>query len=217
MSQDADGRAVRDFTSVLRAHGEALFAHALYLTKTRADACDLFQDTAERAIRSLTLRVPDEKVRCWLFKIMKNVFVDRYRRAKTDRKHAPMIEILQPLKSSEIEREPEPLWCSFDARAIRLCARDLPPCMRTVFELHIDGCKYAEISARLGIPVQTVGTALFRARRRIRTLLLALPADEGFDVEVTRVRERSVAAEQKDRAPRFRRRGAAVASMGAHP
>ena len=68
-----------DFSEIVREHRVALEGRALWLTKSESDAADLFQETLEHALRGPRRALSPEVVRRWLYTIMYNVFLDRWR------------------------------------------------------------------------------------------------------------------------------------------
>jgi len=159
------------FAEVARAHEGPLVAFAMRLAGNGDDARDLVQDTLERALRRFASFEPGTNARAWLFSILHNAFIDRCRRRAAEPKRMSLDDVELP--SSEPE-EP-PAWTSITLEQLRTAIARLEPEFRSVYELHaVDGLAYQEISTRLGIPVNTVGTRLGRARKKLRTLLESL-------------------------------------------
>jgi RNA polymerase sigma-70 factor (ECF subfamily) len=163
--------------AIARAHLQALYQRAYWLTRDASEAWDLVQDTFERCLRALPERLEAEKVRAWLFVILRNLFLDRCRsherRARVPTEDAFLLEVPTP------ETEEVPVWMSLDPQEVRRCVQRLDPALRQVHELRVErGLSQAEIAGRLGIPLATVGTRLFRARKHLRRLLDAHLAAE---------------------------------------
>jgi len=164
------------FDALVREHGEAVRAFALRLCKTPVDADDLAQDCMERALRRFDTLTPGTNARAWLLTILHNAFIDRCRRRTID-KLAHDIDGV-PLPAPE-PSEP-PAWASVTAEQLAAAVARLDDEFRAGYRLHGDGRSYQEMAATLGIPVNTVGTRLSRARSKLRALLeAALVAQEG--------------------------------------
>jgi RNA polymerase sigma-70 factor, ECF subfamily len=159
-----------------------LLREAARLTRNGADAQDLVQDTLERGLRKSGLHTYGS-LRTWLFHIMRNLFIDRCRRARPSQ---PGVELLAiPAESTTIPR-----WALVSDEALSEAIAALDPINREVFVLkEQERHSYLQISDRLGIPVATVGTRLLRARRKLRAILsnqlgpgTSDPDSEGADV-----------------------------------
>jgi RNA polymerase sigma-70 factor (ECF subfamily) len=145
------------------------------LTRNAADAEDLVQDTLERGLRKYE-RHTYGSLRAWLLHIMRNLFIDRYRSRRA-------MERRMELLSLPSEPAPLPRWAQVSDAALEAAIVSLDPGTRSLILLRErEGLSYAQISARLAIPVATVGTRLLRARRKLRALLeQASAAPESID------------------------------------
>jgi len=159
-----------DFDAVARTHASALLSHATRLTRRRFDAWDLVQDTFERALSRPPKALEPVKVRCWLFVVMHNLHRDRCRSQARRKCVALTDDVLMFFPDDE--RQQIPTWRSIDANEIRACLDKLDPRLREPYELQVEqGMTLAAIAERLGVPVATAGTRIFRARRKLRELL----------------------------------------------
>ena len=160
--------AAADFASLIAPLERGLFARALGLERTVPDARDLVQDTLERAFRNFHQFQPGTNLRLWLFRIMYNLFVDRYRR----RSHDLSAEPIEEHEVAAPQPEPPAAWECLDREVVVASMDRLDPPFREVLELHfLDARSYRDISSALGIPTGTVGTRILRARQKLRTLL----------------------------------------------
>jgi RNA polymerase sigma-70 factor (ECF subfamily) len=167
---DADADA--DFETLVLPLEKTLFARAMGLERSVQDARDLVQDTLERALRNFCQFQPGTNIKLWLFRIMYNLFVDRYRRRCHEISQEPMELHELPAPEPQPPRE----WEQIERRQVVDALAKLEARFRLVLELHFTERKsYRDISARLGIPTGTVGTRLLRARQKMRTLLLPAP------------------------------------------
>ena len=163
-----DREGARRLDALVRQHQAALQAFALKLCGNASDAHDLCQDTFERALRSEgTARSND---RAWLFTVLHHLFIDRYRR----RTREPRLAELDTVDVAAAEPTPPPAWTSLSVDEVRAALDELDAEFRDVYRMHaLEGLGYAEIAARLGVPVSTVGTRIMRARRKLRAILQA--------------------------------------------
>src|SRR5207248_497194 len=144
-------------------HQPALFAFALKLCGQAQDAHDLVQDTFEKALRAAAAGSGERgNDRAWLFTVLHHLFIDRYRRRARGPQHANIDDVDVAAK----EPEPPPAWTALGVDEVRAALGELDVEFRDCYRLHaLEGLGYAEIAARLGVPVSTVGTRIMRARK----------------------------------------------------
>ncbi|HWM88239.1 MAG TPA: sigma-70 family RNA polymerase sigma factor, partial [Kofleriaceae bacterium] len=142
---------------------------AEHLASGKADARDLVQDTFERALRAWERLPADSNVRGWLVTILHNLFIDRCRRAR----RAPTTTIPDELQAPPPEEVAPPAWADVTPEQLHAALAELDGEFRRAYELHaLEGWSYRRIADELGVPVNTVGTRLLRARRKLRVILL---------------------------------------------
>lgn len=152
-----------------------LYARALGLERSSADAHDLVQETFERAIRHRRRFIVGTNLLGWLTTIMRNVFTDRVRHRQVRRRalvevHASMTPAPGDGDDGDGGARPFDLLTQRDVVA---ALADLPSIYRRPFKLfHLEGLNQRAIGSLLGIPVATVGTRLYRARLMMREVLL---------------------------------------------
>jgi RNA polymerase sigma-70 factor (ECF subfamily) len=141
-----------------------LYGYALSLTENPQDAMDLVQECAARAIAAG--RVPDDEsaYRAWLFRILRNRFIDDCRRSR----HAP--EALDDPEADDGAATWQETWHGESALissiTVKMGLKRLPQIQRDIIALvDIAGLSYAEAAALLKIPEGTVMSRLSRARR----------------------------------------------------
>ena len=161
---------------------------ALSLTRETASADDLVQETFLRAFRARETFRPELDMRRWLFTICKNVFLREQERAQREPlaldADEPTDETMGAIRLHiEIRAAGESVM--FDhadlGDALRNALRALPETMRVVVVL-VDQLDYdyADAAALLGIPIGTVRSRLFRARRLLQRSLIHHGHDAGF-------------------------------------
>jgi RNA polymerase sigma-70 factor (ECF subfamily) len=167
-----DREASRRLDALAREHTPALTAFAIKLCGDASDARDLVQDTFEKALRAVALQQPRTNERAWLFTILHHLFIDKYRRQARGPRHTPIDDVDVPAA----EPEAPPAWTTVSVDEVKAALDQLDPEFREVYRMHaIEGLGYAEIAARLGAPVSTVGTRIMRARRKLRAMLMKQP------------------------------------------
>ncbi len=169
------------FTALVEAHLDGLFGTALRLTRNRARAEDLLQETFLRAWRSFHTFQPGTNARAWLYRILMNAYIDGYRKASrepevVDQEDVDEFYLYSRVQESEDFRRsgnPEEAFLAtlMDAD-VKAALDSLPDPFREVVVLaDIEGFSYREIAEMLGIPIGTVMSRLHRARRRLQVAL----------------------------------------------
>jgi RNA polymerase sigma-70 factor (ECF subfamily) len=163
------------FEQLVREHERALIAVALRLSGSRADACDLVQDTLERALRSFDKFTPGTNGRAWMLTILRHTFIDRCRRRSRDSR----TDCIDDVQVSSPEPTERPVWDAVSSEELSEAVERLAEEFAVVYRLHaVESLSYQEIAERLGIPTNTVGTRLARARRKLRSMLTLGPQSE---------------------------------------
>jgi len=161
---------------------DVMWRVAMSLTRNRADAEDLVQESllrAYRAIDSFDGRYP----RAWLLTILRNTERNRHRRRRPSLLNDPEIaeERGPATEADAVERRAEDR--EFD-EAVTAALEELPENFRRVVELvDVDGLTYQEAADVLDVPLGTVMSRLHRARRRIRDVLVPAGFGPGGPIE----------------------------------
>jgi len=152
-------------------HLDTLYRVALRLTGEDAAAQDLVQDTMLRALRGWAGFLPGSNARAWLVTILRNTFINDYRRRKRE---PAMLELdgasPHAIYDAVADSDPEGTFFAriVDARVLATVDA-LPAEFREVLVLSdMEGLGYAEIAAALDIPLGTLKSRLFRARRLLQ-------------------------------------------------
>jgi len=147
----------------------SLRRYAWSLLRNAGDADDLVQDCLVRALEKLGSLRSEGQLRPWLFAIMHNLYVNRWRRTKVraeDATESPEADV--PVLPSQ--------QASSEMRDIMRGLDTLPPEHRQVILLvAVEGFEYAEVAAMLGVPIGTVMSRLSRARDRLRDFVEGRP------------------------------------------
>jgi len=159
---------------------EPLYKTALRLTRNSEDAEDLLQETYLKAYRHYNSFQPGTNLKAWLFKILKNTFINEYRRRKQIPPQVDFSEFEETFESvlmnkDRAARTPEEdlLESTLDGE-VRRALSSLPHNYKVVVLLaDIEGYAYKEIAEILAIPVGTVMSRLYRGRRLLEKALLS--------------------------------------------
>jgi RNA polymerase sigma-70 factor (ECF subfamily) len=187
-SQTAGGHGQRGhFESQAMAHIDSLYATGLRMTRDPRDAEDLVQDTMLTAYRFFHRFEPGTNCKAWLFKILTNTFINRYRR-KVKEKNVTEGSEREAVHDAFVSRDASdyaanPEQYMFD----RLLSDDvlkaidgLPIDFRLVVILaDLQEFSYKEIAEILDVPVGTVMSRLFRGRKALQKSLRDYAAGQG--------------------------------------
>jgi RNA polymerase sigma-70 factor (ECF subfamily) len=164
-------------------HMDLMYRVALRLTGEPASAEDLVQDTVLKAFRAWDGFRQGTNARGWLLTILRNTFVNDYRR----RRRSPVqvdLEVAEQhgITPEQSGQDPEGQFFHALVDDRILAAIDaLPEEFREVVALSdIEGMGYAQIAETLAVPVGTVKSRLFRARRQLQGSLLEYAIEAGI-------------------------------------
>jgi len=183
MAQLADARAA--FQAEVLQHLESVYRYAYALTRERAEAEDLTQDTFLQALRHWDQFRPGTNARAWLFTICRNLFLrQRERRAREQPVEAGALDSLAN-DAQAFAAPSDGGRALFDAPelgdVIRRELDKLPSEYREVVELSdLQDQSYADIAQVLGVPIGTVKSRLFRGRRLLQAALVDYARDAGL-------------------------------------
>jgi RNA polymerase sigma factor (sigma-70 family) len=147
---------------------------AQFLVGSDSDAWDLVQDALERALhRWPTEWAGSDDARRWLTVVLRNLHIDRVRSASWRASATIDPDDLSLLAAPDTEELP--LWRTVDVERVEAGMARLPKVQRRILLMQAEGKSLREIGQALGVNPATIGTQLFRAKRRMRALL-GLPA-----------------------------------------
>lgn len=169
----------RLFEEMATVHGAALRRWARAHAPT-GDPADLIQDAFERALRKRPPVRDHDELRAWLFVVARNLMIDRMRGAESRTVFGVELDGF----AAPCADEP-PAWRCVDWADVRDALPSLDPRLRQVFVMFSQGMSLLQISAATGVPVATVGTRLFRARKRLKLLVEATIEQRGKAPPVT--------------------------------
>ena len=168
---------------------DPLYRTALRLSRNPQDAEDLVQETYLNAFRALDRFEEGTNLRAWLFRILNNAFISQYRRRK--RRPSDSLDefsdfyLYDHLVEGGVAPAPEnpeqEVLSRIGDEAVLRALEELPVEFRQVELLaDVEGFSYREIAEVLGIPIGTVMSRLYRARRRLQRLLWREAEQAGY-------------------------------------
>ncbi len=144
-----------------------LLNFAFMLTSNRDNAYDLLQDTTLKALDNESKYVDNTNFKGWVFTIMRNIFINNYRRISRSATVVDQTEDLYHLNLSQDSglETPEGSFCAAEITdAINSFSDDY----RIPFSMHVAGYKYDEIAKEMGLPLGTVKSRIFFARKKLQ-------------------------------------------------
>ena len=175
-----------DFRREMLPHLDALYNFALHLSNDHEDAEDLVQDTMVKAYRFFSSYEKGTNAKAWLYRVLKNSFINRYRKTSKQPIQVDYDEIstfYETVRSEQSETTDmqELMYRELMGDEITKALEKLPEDFRTVVILcDIDGFTYEEIANMLDVPIGTIRSRLHRGRNLLRTLLTSYAELRGF-------------------------------------
>jgi len=159
-----------------------LNAFAYNLTKNTEESKDLFQETAFRAMTNMDKFRPDTNLKAWLFTIMKNIFINNYRKKSKANTIIDDTENLFYINTggAAIHNEAESNIILDELSGL---IESLDDSIRVPFMMHYQGFKYQEIADQLDLPLGTVKSRIFFARKELKDRLGNRYSDLNFSLE----------------------------------
>ena len=143
-----------------------LRSYARTLTRNEEDADDLVQETFLKVLENRDKFDVSTNMKAWTYTIMKNTFINSYRRAKKSNEIVDSSEetYLYNLNAPDAAAKPDE---TLRANEINNSISRLTPEHREAFQLFHDGYKYKEIADMLGLSIGTVKSRIFFGRKRL--------------------------------------------------
>ncbi len=204
MTQDLAGHQRGwNFEAAAMPFVDSLYNTAYRMTRSAEDAEDLVQETYLKAYKYYDKFEEGTNFKAWLFKILKNTFINSYRKKQQQPAMQPFAEIEDGFETrvseDQLRRgltpEDELLEHVLDEHVQRALDA-LPPDYRmTVVLADLEGFSYKEIANILEVPVGTVMSRLYRGRRLLERAMLDYARGHGYlrNGEPSKMRSRRVA------------------------
>jgi len=147
-----------------------LFRFAIRLTRNRDDASDLLQDTSLKVLDNFDKFAEETNFKAWAYTLMRNIFINNYRRTVREKTYVDQTENLYHLnipQTSGLDSPEGAYAISEITRAINGFNREF----RQPFAMHVAGFKYESIAEEMNLPLGTVKSRIFFARKRLQQVL----------------------------------------------
>jgi RNA polymerase sigma-70 factor, ECF subfamily len=181
--EDGHPQAAFDFGEYL----DGLYGYAFVLSRNKAEAEDLVQETCLRALRAMERLHADSNVKSWLFTILRNIWLNQLRQRRT---MPEMVELDSDGRTTndppDTSKDQHATYVSeLESEQVRAAIEQLPTEFREIIILReYEELSYQEIAAVLDCPAGTVMSRLARARSKLRELLphvLTVPRSKDKD------------------------------------
>ncbi|MEI6311848.1 MAG: sigma-70 family RNA polymerase sigma factor [Bacteroidota bacterium] len=167
-------------------HMKALYNFAFHLTFDEENANDLVQETYLKAYRFIDSYQKGTNSKAWLFKILKNEFINNYRKKSKQPNSVDFDSLLnyhesddpQYVGSLDLRQE---IFQNMMGDEVTIAVNKLPVEFKTIIILcDVEGFTYEELSKILDIPIGTVRSRLFRARNMLKEYLRKYALNLGY-------------------------------------
>ena len=155
------------FQSKLMSLQANMLNFAYMLTSNRDDAYDLLQDTMLKALDNRDKYVDNTNFKGWVFTIMRNIFINNYRRASRAATIIDQTDDLYHLNLSQDSGFETPEG-SYGANEITDAINEFSDEYRIPFSMHVAGYKYNEIAEKMNLPLGTIKSRIFFARKKLQ-------------------------------------------------
>jgi len=175
-----------DFEREVKPLLNALYNYAFRMTADEEDAADLVQETLLKGYRFFDHFEKGTNCKAWLFRIMKNTFINQYRKTAKEPGKVDYDEIREfyhtvkddSAQTNDLESE---IYNGLLDDTITRALQSVPPEFRTVVILcDLQSLTYEEIADTIGCPVGTVRSRLHRGRKLLKDALAVYARSRGF-------------------------------------
>lgn len=189
MAKETSKKEQRDrlFEEELFSQIDALYSFAYHLVYNEEDANDLVQETYLKAYRFIDSYQKGTNPKAWLFKILKNTFINGYRKKSKQPNRVDYEEVLnfhqeEDTNLSGFSDLREEMFQSMMGDEVTNAINSLPIASRVVILLcDIEGFTYEEIAKITDVPIGTVRSRLFRARNMLKEKLKSYAEQKGYE------------------------------------
>ena len=144
-----------------------LLRFAYKLTADREEANDLLQETSLKALDNEDKYTPDTNFKGWVYTIMRNIFINNYRKVMRDQTFVDQTDNLYHL-NLPTDSVYESTERAYDLKEMHRIVNALPREYKIPFSMHVSGFKYREIADKLDLPLGTVKSRIFFTRQKLQ-------------------------------------------------
>ena len=159
-----------EFNHQLTSLEEALERFAMSLTMNREDANDLVQETYLKALTYREKFMNNTNLKAWVYTIMKNSFINNYRRTARENTTFDNTKDLYYLNNSNLGNESSP-ETTLSVSEIQAHIDKLDDDLRIPFQMHQEGYKYKEIADEMNLKIGTVKSRIFFSRKKLMDVI----------------------------------------------
>jgi len=184
--KDMNGKGDRVFEEEFLPQIDALYTFAYHLTYNEEDANDLVQETYLKAYRFLDRYEAGTNAKAWLFRILKNAFINEYRKKSKQPNRVDIDEVTNIRDEEDTNYSSyldlrEEMFQGMMGDEVTNAINSLPVDFRAVILLcDIEGFTYEEIAKIVDIPIGTVRSRLHRARNMLKEKLKTYAESKGY-------------------------------------
>lgn len=175
-----------EFQNVVMPHKNDLYNYALAIARNSDDAQDLVQETYFKAYKNYHQFEGGTNSKAWMFMILKNTFINNYRKLKREPSKVDYDEIEDIYENIKFEQSKDnnldlDFYNNLFDDDLSSALAKLPEKMKEVFLLcDLEGYSYEEISEIVDIPIGTVRSRLHRARKLLQDELFGYAKVNGY-------------------------------------
>ncbi|PTM08522.1 MAG: RNA polymerase subunit sigma [Bacteroidetes bacterium] len=181
-----EAKKQHDFSEEILPQLDALYNFGLRLTADPNDAEDLVQDTIVKAYRFFSSYEKGTNAKAWLFRILKNSYINNYRKESKRPQEVDFDEVStfyetirdERVDTSDLERK---MFRELIDDDLAKALDDIPEDFRTVVLLcDVEDFTYEEISNMLDVPIGTIRSRLHRGRNLLKAQLMDYAKERGY-------------------------------------
>ncbi|MDR0989458.1 MAG: sigma-70 family RNA polymerase sigma factor [Prevotellaceae bacterium] len=146
---------------------DELLRFAYKLTANRDDANDLLQETSLKALDNEEKFTPDTNFKGWMYTIMRNLFINNYRKMVRDQTYVDHTDNLYHLSLPQ-ESGFESTESAYDLKEMHRIVNSLQREYKVPFSMFVSGFKYREIADKMNLPIGTVKSRIFFTRKKLK-------------------------------------------------